>query len=58
MERISEFVDYHMNPIVKVLATVLSDTSDFLRGLDSLRKVLSDFKEVNVSEWYVDGVDP
>ncbi|CAB4014607.1 Hypothetical predicted protein [Paramuricea clavata] len=35
-ERISEFVDYHINPIVKVLPTVLSDTSDFLRRLDEL----------------------
>ena len=27
-------------------------------GLESMRKVLSEFKEiVNVSEWYVDGVD-
>ena len=87
-ERISEFVDYHINPIVKVLPTVLRDTSDFLRrweglghipeiaifgtidvvglyphiphedGLESMRKVLSEFKEiVNVSEWYVDGMD-
>ena len=87
-ERNSEFVDHHINPIVKVLLTVLRDTSDFLRrleelghipevaifgtiivaglyphiphedGLESMRKVLSEFKEiVNVSEWYVDGVD-
>ena len=35
-ERISEFWDYHVNPIVKVLPTVLSDTSDFLRRLDKL----------------------
>ena len=86
-ERISEFVDYHINPIVKVLRTVLRDTLDFLRtleelglipeiamfgtidvvglypniphedGLESMRKVLSEFKEiVNVSEWYVNGV--
>ena len=35
-ERISEFVDYHINPIVKSLPTVLRDTSDFLRKLEDL----------------------
>ena len=35
-ERISEFVDYHINPIVKSLPTVLRDTSDFLRKLENL----------------------
>jgi hypothetical protein len=54
MERISEFVDYHMNPIVKVLATVLSDTSDFLRGLDSLRNVLSDFNSFASQASFID----
>ena len=29
-------MDYHINPIVKVLPTVLRDTSDFLRRLEGL----------------------
>ena len=35
-ERISEFVDYHINPIVKCLPSVLVDTSDFLRRLENV----------------------
>ena len=39
MEKISEFVDYHINPIVKSLPIVLSDTSDFLRKLENLGRI-------------------
>ena len=35
-ERISVFVDYHINPIVKCLPSVLVDTSDFLRRLENV----------------------
>ena len=35
-ERISKFVDYHINPIVKCLPSVLVDTSDFLRRLENV----------------------
>ena len=35
-ERITEFVDYHINPILKVLPAVLRDTSDLLRRLERL----------------------
>ena len=38
-EMISEFVDYRINPIVKVLPTVLRDTSDFLRRLEELEHI-------------------
>ena len=39
-EKISEFVDYHINPTVKSLPIVLSDTSDFLRKLENLGHIL------------------
>ena len=35
-ERISEFVDYHNNPIVKCLPSVFVDTFEFLRRLENV----------------------
>ena len=32
-------MDHHINPIVKILPSVLSDTSDFLRKLENLGNI-------------------
>ena len=41
-ERISQFVDYHLQPLTKKLTSYIQDTTDFLRKLQNLPEKLPD----------------
>ena len=38
-ERISEFVDFHLQPIVAELPHIIKDTNDFLKILKELKEI-------------------
>ena len=41
-ERISQFVDYHINPLVSTLDSYIKDTTDFLNKLSNLGNLPND----------------
>ena len=39
LEKISEYVDYHVQPVVKEMSSYVQDTTDFLRKINQINFV-------------------
>ena len=56
--KISEYVDYHLQPIVREIPSYIKETSDFLRKLKSTTEVSENFYLVTLDVKSLDTSTP